>query len=456
MSRSLVGTRIRERRRAKKISQTALAKQVGISPSYLNLIEHNRRGIAGKTLLALARKLDLNPRHLTEGADQGLVDRIRKAGAKTPGSEAEIQRTEELIGRFPGFAQLIEILFDQVEMQDQTVQALSDKMSNDPFFAEAMHLMLSSITVIRSTSDILAQGDELPGELRARFLSNLTKESERLSETAQKVLRHFEPASQAPGRESDARSVDQFLEARDYYLPEFEVGEGAGAVAVSGDADGCSDEETTEAVDRLIAKLSIASVDQARARRTLTRYKEMAALLPIGAFVERAREFNFDPFPLAAHYKVELPVIFWRLAHLGAGEDLPRFGLMECDGSGAVLFRKALTNFSLPRYSSACPLWPVYASLSQPQQPIRAMMQMPNRERFLCYAVSYFHMPGRPGLPGQLRAAMLFTHDHGRLISREESRLIAEVEVGFQCSVCPRAGCAARRNGYLLEGELSS
>ncbi|CAN0531036.1 unnamed protein product, partial [Scytosiphon promiscuus] len=55
MSRSLIGTRIRERRRTRKVTQTALAAQVGISASYLNLIEHNRRGIAGKTLLSLAK-----------------------------------------------------------------------------------------------------------------------------------------------------------------------------------------------------------------------------------------------------------------------------------------------------------------------------------------------------------------------------------------------------------------
>ncbi|HAW46979.1 MAG TPA: transcriptional regulator, partial [Roseovarius sp.] len=47
----MIGTRIRERRVLAGIRQTDLAKRVGISPSYLNLIEHNRRRIGGKTLL---------------------------------------------------------------------------------------------------------------------------------------------------------------------------------------------------------------------------------------------------------------------------------------------------------------------------------------------------------------------------------------------------------------------
>ena len=40
---TLTGTRIREKRTVQNIRQADLAREVGISPSYLNLIEHNRR-----------------------------------------------------------------------------------------------------------------------------------------------------------------------------------------------------------------------------------------------------------------------------------------------------------------------------------------------------------------------------------------------------------------------------
>ena len=58
MAKSLAGTRIRERRRMLGMRQGALAKAAGISASYLNLIEHNRRNAAGRVLLALAEALD--------------------------------------------------------------------------------------------------------------------------------------------------------------------------------------------------------------------------------------------------------------------------------------------------------------------------------------------------------------------------------------------------------------
>jgi len=40
---SLLGYKARRLRRKRKVSQVELAKRLDISPSYLNLIEHNRR-----------------------------------------------------------------------------------------------------------------------------------------------------------------------------------------------------------------------------------------------------------------------------------------------------------------------------------------------------------------------------------------------------------------------------
>ena len=60
MKRNILGPRIRERRREIGITQADLARQVEISASYLNLIEHNKRDIGGTLLRKLANALDLH------------------------------------------------------------------------------------------------------------------------------------------------------------------------------------------------------------------------------------------------------------------------------------------------------------------------------------------------------------------------------------------------------------
>ena len=61
MRNTLTGTRIRDRRVMAGTKQSALAREIGISASYLNLIEHNRRRIGGKLLLDIAGALGVEP-----------------------------------------------------------------------------------------------------------------------------------------------------------------------------------------------------------------------------------------------------------------------------------------------------------------------------------------------------------------------------------------------------------
>ncbi|MGC8203958.1 helix-turn-helix domain-containing protein, partial [Aliiroseovarius sp. PTFE2010] len=77
--RTHVGSRLRERRQMLALKQSQLAKQVGISPAYLNLIEHNRRRIGGKLLVDLSRALDVDPSVLSQGAEARLIDALRAA-----------------------------------------------------------------------------------------------------------------------------------------------------------------------------------------------------------------------------------------------------------------------------------------------------------------------------------------------------------------------------------------
>lgn len=108
MSKStLTGTRIRERRQALNLRQSELARQAEISASYLNLIEHNRRKIGGKVLIQIARALEVEVSALTEGAEESLLEALREAAGAFRKGEAEVDRLEEFVSRFPGWARLI-------------------------------------------------------------------------------------------------------------------------------------------------------------------------------------------------------------------------------------------------------------------------------------------------------------------------------------------------------------
>ena len=52
--RAQLGSKVRRLRQAHGLTQVDMAKRLGISPSYLNLIEHNQRPLTRSLLMKLA------------------------------------------------------------------------------------------------------------------------------------------------------------------------------------------------------------------------------------------------------------------------------------------------------------------------------------------------------------------------------------------------------------------
>ena len=105
MLSSILGTRIRQRRREIGSTQAELAKKVGISPSYLNLIEWNKRRIAGPLLGKIAEALDITLSELDDVSERRLsitLSEIAHLPALTS-LDIEEERINELIGRFPAW-----------------------------------------------------------------------------------------------------------------------------------------------------------------------------------------------------------------------------------------------------------------------------------------------------------------------------------------------------------------
>ena len=105
MVETILGTRIREKRRQIGQTQADLARQSGSSASYLNLIERNRRRIAGPMLRRIAEALDVSLEEIDGAAERRLAETLTEVAHLPALSAMEVEATSagELIGRFPGW-----------------------------------------------------------------------------------------------------------------------------------------------------------------------------------------------------------------------------------------------------------------------------------------------------------------------------------------------------------------
>jgi transcriptional regulator with XRE-family HTH domain len=421
----LTGTRIRDRRLLVGMKQSALAEAAGISPSYLNLIEHNRRRIGGKLLIAIARALGVEPGVLSDGADATIHDTLH-AAATGLGEDAlgrpETDRIDDLAARFPGWTALIAGQQRRIGDLEAAVEGLRDRLAHDPVLAEAMHEVLSSAAAIRSTADILVREADLDPAWRGRFHRNLHEEAERLAGRATALLGHFE-APDARGtalRATPIETVEALFDANDHHFAEIEA---EGAAAIPGLLDRSAGMDMSES--RVLAE------------RMLTRYAEDAARLPLGVLLPAARASGFDPTALLALGHGDVALVLRRLASLPRGEAAPGFGLAVCDASGALLFRRRLASFSIPRFGPGCPLWPLYAALARPGQPDAASLETPAGARFRAWTVAQPVAQTGFGMAPVVQATML--------IAPIEGEVEAAIPIGPGCNLCPREDCTVRR-----------
>ena len=416
----LTGSRIRTKRLEIGMKQAELAQNVKISPAYLNLIEHNKRRIGGKLLLDLARELGVEASTLSEGAEATLVAKLVEAASQS--GSAELARVDEFAGRFPGWAGVLAEQHERIARLEHTVAALTDRLTHDPFLSTSLHEVLSTAAAIRSTASILAGPDTVEPEWQTRFQRNILEDAKRLADGAGVLVSYLDGAGDVETAiNSKQDELEKFLIARDYHLDEVENG------------------EAIEATGPLADYLQL--------------YRNDARRLPLHPFQQAVND-GMDPVQLATEFDAEVGTVLRRIACLPCAKGQDPVGLVRCDGSGTLTFRKQIDGFAVPQFGAACPLWPIYQALLHPQIPIRAVVEQagPDGHQFLVYAVAEVRRPA--GFDGvQIVEATMLVLPQSRAVQSQGEREGERQLIGTSCRICPRSGCAARREVSILAQE---
>ncbi|MCT4558634.1 MAG: short-chain fatty acyl-CoA regulator family protein [Pelagimonas sp.] len=428
---TLTGSRIREKRVAAGLKQADLARQAGISASYLNLIEHNRRRIGGKLLLDIAEILKVEPALLTEGAGAALISTLREAASDISHAGAEVDRVDEFAGRFPGWAQLLAEAQGRIGALERTVETLTDRMAHDPHLAASLHEMLSTVTSIHSSASILAEPGDIDPDWQARFHRNIHEDSGRLADTSRALVAYLESENpQAATSGSPQEELDTVQEGVSYAVEALETG---------------------QPVARLHKRLSkgLSATGQDLLEGWLKQYERDVAKLTQSALAEAIGRLGADPVQIAQELELDPALVMRRLAAMPA-EVLPDpVGLAICDGSGVLRFRKPLPDFPMPRFGAACPLWPLYAALTRPMSVISRPVIHPGRTGVGVWVDAIAVPAGRIAVneDAQFHAHMLVRSMPAGLQGDNPAK-----EVGVSCRICPRQGCEARAERSILPG----
>lgn len=470
MARTLVGQRIREHRKARGWTQAALAAHLQISPSYLNLIESDRRSIAGALLKRIADALGQPLEEFDGAAERRLVDDLGEIAADAAVAPLHVaaDSAADLVARHPGWARALVALHRSVRDRQKAIAALSDRLSQDPFLGDAVHSLLTNLTAIRSASEILESVADLEPAQRKRFVAIIAGDSRRMSDVAHALTAFLAEAPAATGPVTPVEEVDDFVFDKANHFPALEAAADALAVQIGasptrldaalaswlaaahdidvrvGTANGVvaqrprfdraarvlelpdSAGATTRQFAMALAAAELACADavaaeldrttllaapaaRRRAERVLLSYVAGALVMPYAAFQPAAAAVRYDIDLLGRRFGASFEQVCHRLATLRRpGAEGIHFGFMRVDPAGFVTTRLALPGLALPRYGNACPLWAVYGAFRSPGSIVRQLVEFPGGERYLMIARTVEKDPEGFGVPARLLSVMLF------------------------------------------------
>lgn len=438
------GPRIRRLRMERGLTQTAMAEGLGISPSYLNLIERNQRPLTVQLLLKLASVYRVDP-HELQAETHGSVTALK-----------EVFSDPLLVAELPGDQELVE--FSEAA----------------PNAAAAMQKLFRAYREQAARlSDLNAL---LAGEGRAAALSGARLPLDELRDTFERRPWHFPALEDAVESFLAELSVDDdlFAALKAWLRREHGIGVKPLPAATMPNwrrrydrhsqrlfvsdrlsrADRLREVATEACLIRLhdvlaaeVAALKLSTEEARRlARIELARYAALALMLPYAPFRQAAVRTRYDIAVLAARFDVSFEQAATRLVTLQRpGLTGVPFFLIEVDVAGNRLRRIGAQGFPHAAFGGACPKLPVHDAFAEPGRVLAEAVEMPDGASFLCVARTVDGPQGgfdeRPR-----RTALLLGCDLAR---RDElvygAAPSASVTLaGPACRLCERVGCLAR------------
>lgn len=443
-----LGARLRLARRQLGISQKDLAQQVGISPSYMNLIESGRRSLSAAVLLRLAQQLHLDLASLGS-ADQEL------AGALS-----------EVFG---------DPLFDDCGLTPADVRAV---VGSVPAVGEAFLKLYRSRLEARHRYDELSArvagqgegGSDIaaePGEEVNDFIQRNGNHFPSLEEAAERLRRdaraHDEDRYQRLAAWLEERHGVQIhwldLDAADGVLRRFDRQRRqlflSQALAPRSRHFQLAHQLALLEFPTLLEELTddprLRSEDARRlARITLANYVAGAVLMPYADVLAEARHHRYDIERIGHRFRTSFEQVCHRLCTLRrpGARGVP-FHMMRVDIAGNISKRFSGSGIRFARYSGACPLWNVHAAFLTPGQIRTQVSVMEGGEVYFCIARTVQKSSGGWHQPQAMHAIGLgCTIEHARQLVYADGVEVADtshaVPVGITCRLCEREACTQR------------
>ncbi|MDI1433580.1 helix-turn-helix domain-containing protein [Polyangium sorediatum] len=448
---TMLGGKVRALRRRENMTQGQLADRLGISPSYLNLIENNRRPLTAPMLIKLAQLFELDLSTFGTSGDASIVSDLREAFGDPLFDNHNVTTSDlkELAGSSPALAKAVISLYRAYRDTRESAETLSERLEGGEGVAgmEPTRLPTEEVNdLIQRHMNHFPTLEDAADEVRARsrlesddvyrsLVRHLDQEhgvEVRLLHVAdeRKAMRRYD-------REARRLSLSELLPPRSR---RFQLAHQIGLLAAS------------DTIDKLLESESGLSNPESRAlaRVALANYFAAALLMPYVPFHEAARAERYDIELLAHRFGTSFEQVCHRLTTLRrpSAEGVP-FHFLRIDIAGNISKRFSGSGIRFARFNGACPRWAVHTAFLTPGMIRVQLSRMTDGTRYFCIARTVrndrggYHAPHSMlsvSIGCEARFAKELVYSDGVDVESHE----ALVPVGVTCRLCEHHDCEQR------------
>lgn len=444
----IIGQRLRVLRSSLGLTQAQMAAELGVSASYVTLIESDQRPASARLLMKLAQVYDLNVSELAPSTDAQLAAEFG-AALKDPAFElgalprAEV---EAVLQASPRLAAAVVRLHDRYRetllrpLSDANPLTDRDRAEVHPEAARPVEAVRSWLYAQRNYIDPLDRAAEaLAEELALRRSEPHVALSARLAQHGLRVrilpaevmgeqLRRFDPH----------RKELMLSELLGQSSRRFQIGVLLARL------------EQDAAISALVAGAGLE--DEAAItlmRVSLANYFAAALLMPYGRFLAACESSRYDVELLSHRFGSSFEQTAHRMSTLQreGARGIPFF-FVRVDRAGNITKRFSAGRFPFSRFGGTCPLWNIHAAFETPEQVQTQIIRMPEGASYFSIARTVTRAGGTHGAPAQKLAIGLGCDVAyaPRLVYADGMDLerLRPVDIGLNCYLCERTDCAAR------------
>ena len=380
-----IGPKIKAFRRQLGLQANKLSEQLGISPSYLNLIESGKRKIDGDLLLKVCEELKIELTDLTNKSDLNLANNLSELLGDELFEDLDIlgPEVQDLVNTNPKIARALIKLGDNYKQKGQEIVSKVENISG-------------KIIDGRKTS--------FPGEVVSDFLQENKNYFSKLEKFADDIFNRIQINNRATYmalcdflktefgvKVKDVLPEDGKPFSKIYYKSQKEL-HLSDYVALETKklyaAAQIAQEGAMVVIENYLSEFKFPSEESKKLTKVaLLNYCGAAILMPYKLFHQECMKQKYDLELLQNTFACTFEQIAHRVTCL-QDPKLPGipFHFLRVDVAGNISKRFSLSGIEIPRYGGACPRWNVYSAFSRPGVIQAAVSKMSNGEKYVCIA----------------------------------------------------------------------